>query len=140
MITLNGLYIEGTTYESGPRKAVIDTGSSGLFIPYDDLSKIQQFIPRSKMMPIEENFYCISLPCEATQPPFVFVFGGVGYKTDPRDFLDLHTRIDDFCCLWIYGTVINISDDWIIGIPFLKNVYTVFDAQQGYRVGFSSLA
>src|SRR2546421_2695792 len=139
MITLNGLYIEGTSYESGRRKAIIDTGTSTVVIPYEELLKIKTLIPGTIIKDMG-NLYFLYIPCDATQPPLIFSFGDVSYRTNPMDFIDLSTRENDRCRFNIIGGLesVFVDEAWIIGIPFLKNVNTIFEIQkQGYRIGFS---
>jgi len=137
-ITLDRVGIEGTSYNSGQQQALIDTGSSALFIPYQDLVSIKEFIPEATFGKEINQMYKLFIPCTA-KPSFIFTFGGVSYMVDPRDLIDTSIMNNNLCIFNILGsTRPNFKEKWVIGVPFMKNVYTVFDKGR-YSVGFASL-
>ncbi|RIB00460.1 aspartic peptidase domain-containing protein [Gigaspora rosea] len=76
------------------------------------------------------------VPCDI-KDQVTLKFGGIKFKIDPSDLIFAH---DDSDCISSvqYG---NLGDDmstWLIGYPFLKNVYSVYNIKD-YTIGFAPL-
>lgn len=109
------------------KKAIIDTGTSIIFMPPNDANKLLSKLPGLKQD--GENFEC---SCTATDP-IQFTFNGVTYGLGPIDYLG-PKGTDGLCALRIIGRQAFGPDQWLLGDNFLKTVYSVFDFDQN-RIG-----
>jgi hypothetical protein len=104
----------------GGRTAIIDTGSSLVFIPADDAKKLHALLPRSR-----QNGDQFILPCSSTAL-LRFTFGGIGFDMPPQDYVGKPTE-GGMCASHIVGKQALGPTQWLLGDAFLKNAYTVFD-------------
>ncbi|CAG8852350.1 36566_t:CDS:1, partial [Racocetra persica] len=129
-INLDSAIFDGNLSFSG-KTAIIDTGSTPLFIPKDDAAAINNQIPGS-VFDQEHQLYIV--PCDSTST-LSLKFGGVDY-TIPSD--DLILKSSSICI----SAIIPIDDVsfpinlWVVGQTFLKNVYSVYDVKNR-QVGFA---
>ncbi|RHZ35690.1 pepsin-like aspartic protease [endosymbiont GvMRE of Glomus versiforme] len=138
VINLEDVLIDKNNLKIGKRKAIIDTGSTFIFTPFEDAKKIHEKIKDSINMG-DGNF---AIPCNTTSVVSL-QFNGIVYDIDPRD---LSTNSDSsipkgFCASGILGTEtisnsIAKTAEWLIGNVFLKNVYSVFNTKEK-TVGFA---
>ena len=69
----------------------------------------------------------------------MFTFGDVSYRIDPRDIVGEPLGVGNLCRSHIIGAMLSIGDVWIMGVTFLRNVYTVFDTHS-VAIGFVGLS
>jgi cathepsin D len=116
------------------RRAVIDTGTESILMPDADAAKFHDQIPETFIDP-ESGFYII--PCNTTVV-VAFKFNGFSYSLEPRDLI-LTPRDGDSCISNIfpgYDFDRTRNDIWLLGTPFLRNVYSVFRVENP-SVGFA---
>lgn len=110
------------------RVAYIDTGTSYIFMPPADAKTLHGAISGSKASSDGSTWY---VPCSTTAA-VQFFFSGVGYSVSSKDWVG--GKVGDLCTSNIYGVSVVGDSAWLLGDTFLKNVYTVFDADKN-RVG-----
>ncbi|KAJ5150733.1 uncharacterized protein N7500_010922 [Penicillium coprophilum] len=93
-------------------------------------------VPDASQQPSNKNNYLI--PCNSTAT-IEFEFSGVKYNVSPKDYVgNPESDGSDYCISTIVGYASN-GANWLVGDVFLKNVYTVFDFDNG-KIGFGALA
>ncbi|KAK0704949.1 aspartic peptidase domain-containing protein [Lasiosphaeris hirsuta] len=107
--------------------AYIDTGTSYVFGPEEDVAALHKVIPGAT----SSDGVTYTVPCSSNEPLTV-TFSGVTYDISPKDWMSKH---NGNCVSNIYGHAV-VNDSWLLGDLFLKNVYSVFDADQT-RIGFA---
>ncbi|KAH8697215.1 putative aspartic-type endopeptidase [Talaromyces proteolyticus] len=131
-VPIDDAIVNGRPLNFTSRSAIIDTGTSYIFLPPNDASAVHALIPGSS--PAGQNF---NIPC-STNATVQFTFSGVSYNVSPKDYVGSATDSSGATC---YSNIIGVqttgSDVWLLGDVFLKNVYTVFDFDQN-RIGFAT--
>ncbi|KAK3946387.1 aspartic peptidase domain-containing protein [Diplogelasinospora grovesii] len=111
------------------RLAYIDTGTSYVFGPASDVAAIHKLIPGAA----STDGVTYSVPCDSKD--ITISFSGVKYTVSSEDWL---SGSGSSCRSNIYGHEV-VQGAWLLGDLFLKNVYSVFDADQT-RIGFAAKA
>jgi hypothetical protein len=110
------------------RTAIIDTGTSFILTPPSDAQALHKNIPGYK-----QDGETFSVPCD-TRAVMQFTFNKIVYNISTADWRG--GKLDSGLCRSnIVGRQTFGEKQWLVGDVFLKNVYTVLDAEQG-RVGF----
>ncbi|KAI1388743.1 acid protease [Hypoxylon trugodes] len=115
------------------RLAYIDTGTTFVFGPPDDVQALYKLVPDSKTT---DNGQTWSVPCDSNAT-VSFSFSGQTYTASSKDFTSAPNG-DGVCFGNVYGMEF-VSGAWLLGDMFLKNVYSVFDVDQK-RIGFAARA
>lgn len=136
-IPLNGVTYNGKKATLSAKYAIIDTGTSFLFAPPNDAIALFKNVPGA-VLEAHDYYTEHVVPCDTTMPVTV-TFNGVQWDIPAKDWLG---KVGDKCKSRIYGMNTGEENDtWIFGDVFLKNVYSVFDAENGtMRIGFASKA
>ncbi|KAJ4307164.1 hypothetical protein N0V88_000543 [Collariella sp. IMI 366227] len=130
-IPLDGVSFDGQTAPIASREAYLDTGTSFAFAPPADLAFLFKLIPGSSSGQ-NGDFVEYYIPCD-TSLPITVTFSGVSYDIAAADWV---VRKDEKTCLSrIYGYEVR-KGTWLLGDTFLKNVYSVFDADK-MRIGLA---
>lgn len=130
-ITLSNFQINGESFLSASEtKAIVDSGTSILTGPSDEVAKIAAALGAK---PFIEGEYLIQ--CDYTLPNLDLTIDGNVYTLAPEDYLIPDGEI---CLLGIMGLDIAPPTGplWILGDVFMRKYYTVFDADNE-RVGFA---
>ncbi|KAL7623865.1 hypothetical protein AAE478_005421 [Parahypoxylon ruwenzoriense] len=114
------------------RLAYIDTGTTFAFGPPDDVEAFYKLIPGSS----STDGQSYSIPCDS-DALVSFVFSGKTWSASAKDF-KTGPNGDGVCFGNVYGMEF-VPGAWLLGDMFLKNVYSVFDADQK-RIGFAARA
>lgn len=109
------------------RSAYIDTGTSFVFGPPDDVRIMYKLIPGSST----KDGSTYTVPCD-TDSTVSFAFSGQSWDVSSKDFISAPNG-DGVCTGNIYGFE-YVPGGWLLGDVFLKNVYSVFDVDNG-RIG-----
>lgn len=128
-ISLGSLNVAGTSYGTG-NKAIVDTGTSLLTGPSEDVKNIAKAIGAKQFIAGE---YLVD--CDAALPNFDFVINGQTYTLTKDDYL---IPDGDLCLLGMMGLDVPRPNGplWILGDIFIRKYYTVFDVENT-RVGFA---
>jgi hypothetical protein len=131
-IPMDGVGFNGKSVSIGSTMAYIDTGTSFIFAPPDDLVELFKLISGSSSSQ-NGQYVEYQIPCDTNLPIHV-TFSGVNFEISAADWV---VRKDEKSCISrIYGYEIK-SGTWLLGDTFLKNVYSVFDADK-MRIGFAA--
>jgi cathepsin D len=131
-IPLDDAVVAGTHLNFTGKSAIIDTGTSYIFLPPADAKAIHALIPEATQA--DSEFF---IPC-STNLTLQFIFSGVAYSVSPKDYVGTSSDGTGTTCYSnIVGTQTFGSDDWLLGDVFMKNVYSVFDFDQN-RIGFAA--
>ncbi|KAG7098863.1 hypothetical protein E1B28_000766 [Marasmius oreades] len=138
-ISLNAFVVSGYWNVFATKmSAVIDTGTTLIYLPGDAANQLYSKIPGAKRATdYGAGFY--SYPCKDAFG-VEFVFDDRPLSIHPDDFNQGMTSSDPSQCI---GGIIAITDSsWpsdlaIIGDEFLKSWYSTYDYSSGGRVGFS---
>ncbi|RVD80261.1 uncharacterized protein DFL_008162 [Arthrobotrys flagrans] len=130
-IRMSDVVLDGKNADfQGGRSVIIDTGTALILIPPADALKLHQFIPGTKSN--GETFY---IPCN-TDISLHFQFGSDKYQISNKDYVGDPIDADrELCISLIVGRSVVRDGAWLIGDVFLRNVYSVFDMENG-KIGF----
>jgi hypothetical protein len=124
--------INGKSASINSTTAYVDTGTSFVFAPPDDLAAVFKLIPGASSS--ESGGYVqYQIPCN-TQTSITVTFSGVSYEISAQDWVAQQNSTT--CISRIYGYEIA-ANTWLLGDTFIKNVYTVLDGDN-MRIGFAS--
>lgn len=129
-IPMDDVYVNGQAAGLTNKSATIDTGTTYILIPPADAATLFSHIPGS--YPSEENYI---IPCNSTAT-LELSFSGIKYSILPEDYIGASGT--GGCISTIVGHQSSGANDWLIGDVFLKNVYSVFDFDNG-QIGFGTL-
>jgi len=125
----------GTTPETSITRAVLDTGTSTLAGPVNDVANIAKALGATAVIPGEE--YTILCAKGPSLPDIHIGLNGVDYVLTPTQYL-IEEAGDPLCVLGILGIDIPppAGPLWILGDVFIRQYYTIFDFQNS-RLGFA---
>lgn len=103
------------------KTAIIDTGTSVIFMPPNDAKLLVAKMPG--VVASGENYH---MDCTVTAP-LQLIFSGVTYDIPPKDYLNPTKNTDGLCTLNIVARKTLGDTQWLVGDAFLKSVYSVFD-------------
>lgn len=126
-IPLDGVGIDDQTAGVKAKLGYIDTGTSFIFASRDDVKALHELIPGAT----SGDGVNWRVPCD-TKKRVAFTFSGKRYTVAPEDYLSASPG-GGLCKSNIYGQEV-VSDGWLLGDVFLKNVYAVFDMDKE-RIG-----
>jgi hypothetical protein len=130
-ITLDNFVVDGESYvTSTEHKAIVDSGTSILTGPTEEVSKIAAALGGKEIVPGE---YFVK--CDYDGPNFDFTIDGNVYTLTPKDYL---IPDGNLCLLGLMALDIPAPTGplWILGDVFMRKYYTVFDTANK-RVGFA---
>ncbi|EFW99045.1 aspartic-type endopeptidase [Grosmannia clavigera kw1407] len=122
-IAMGNIGFDGSLAGVTDRLAYIDTGTTYMFGPKDDVAALHALIPGAST---SDGGTTYTAPCN-TDLPLTVVFSGVSYNISSEDWLSSGSSGN--CTSNVYGREV-VSGAWLFGDLFLKNVYTVFDVDK----------
>ncbi|KAA1470374.1 acid protease [Dentipellis sp. KUC8613] len=129
--SIDGISMDGSQVISA-RVGTVDTGTSALIMHPLDARAINSLIPG--VVELRDGSYAI--PC-VSQPKLSITINGSPFDVDPRDIVATPVTTD-FCYSNIVPDTRREPGEWMIGVPFLKNVYLTLDVTRD-RIGFAKL-
>lgn len=130
-IPMDDVYVNGQATGLTNKAATIDTGTTYILIPPADAKTLFARIPGSSQS--GENYI---IPCNSTAT-LELSFSGIKYSIEPEDYIGASST--GGCVSTIVGHQSSGANDWLVGDVFLKNVYSVFDFDNG-QIGFGTLS
>lgn len=130
-IELDNFVVNGVSYvTSTEHKAIVDSGTSILTGPAQEVAKIAAALGGKEIVPGE---YFVK--CDYEGPNFDFTINGKVYTLEPKDYL---IPDGNLCLLGLMALDIPAPTGplWILGDVFMRKYYTVFDSANE-RVGFA---
>lgn len=114
------------------RRAIIDTGTTGLALPKDDADALHSYLFGNNMITDDSGNY--AFPCDDTDFTVTLEVGTHQFNLSSEDFMasEYLGSLSGYCASKIQGIE---SDYWILGAAFLSQFYTIFDMEQ-LRIGF----
>ncbi|KIO21011.1 hypothetical protein M407DRAFT_29335 [Tulasnella calospora MUT 4182] len=138
-IVSDGLSVGGSQ-PSGRLEAIIDSGTSLIYVPPLVAQELYRTIPGSTedVLDLGQGYYTFPCANDVLLPPISFIFGGVTYEVNKEDFnLGAVDSFGDRCVAGIIGMDIGLTvPAAILGVEFMKGWYSAFDLD-GMRVGFA---
>ncbi|OAV88541.1 hypothetical protein PTTG_12426 [Puccinia triticina 1-1 BBBD Race 1] len=141
LIPLESIMVGGTVVDIGTPDIAIDTGTSLIGGPDEDLKTIFSVVPGASLMQNGSFKGYWTIPCD--NPLSISMqFGSISYPINPLD-INLG-KINSNRCLTSFFTISKSKSggnipEWIFGAAFLKNVYSVFRASPP-SIGFAQLS
>ncbi|KAG8948173.1 hypothetical protein FRC04_009972 [Tulasnella sp. 424] len=132
---------DGFSYNGGPStgsfSAMIDSGTSLIYIPTAAAEALYAKIPGAKAAPAGSAPGFYTYPCNSNLGPITLSFNGDKYAINPVDFnLGPVSSGSSTCIAGIVGRDPTGEGIAIIGDAFMKNWYSVFD-YDNRAVGFA---
>ncbi|TFY61970.1 hypothetical protein EVG20_g6863 [Dentipellis fragilis] len=124
-IPINDVTAGGHPMGQGRRVATLDTGANNIFMTFADAYLVNSQIPGAVQLAIPGEF---AIPCN-TQVRLAFSIGKFDWPIDPRDLIGDPIQIPGrgvMCGSRILGED-RADGTWLVGTPFLKNVYFILD-------------
>jgi cathepsin D len=121
-------------------RTVIDSATTLVYGPPKDVAALYAKIPGSELFDKVNGFY--SFPCKSIVPSVAFNWDGKqDWKFTAENFNLGPTNATSTQCMGsIAGVDFGLGNGaWVLGDPFMMNVYTVFSMEQS-AVGFAKLA
>uniref|UniRef100_A0A0K0ENN2 Peptidase A1 domain-containing protein n=1 Tax=Strongyloides stercoralis TaxID=6248 RepID=A0A0K0ENN2_STRER len=137
-ININGVNIGGQQI-TGKVSAIVDTGTSLLTGPVEEIKKIQELIGAIPILEGEYEIICSKIP---TMPNVTYSIGGQDFVLTPNDYvLKVTQAMTTVCISGFMGLDIPAPNGplWILGDVFIGKFYSVFD-HGNKRVGFAQTA
>ncbi|KAK0386918.1 hypothetical protein NLU13_5231 [Sarocladium strictum] len=131
-IPVDDMAYNGKKAGIGGTKTYIDTGSTFIYGPPDLAKKIHSVIPGATS---SDGGLSYKVPCDSNED-LTFTFSGASYKLSPKDWISPPNSNGE-CTSNIYGHDVA-AGALLLGATFVKNVYAVFDKDNG-RIGFAPL-
>ncbi|KAJ5179783.1 Aspartic-type endopeptidase ctsD [Penicillium capsulatum] len=128
-IPMDDVYVDGKACNLSDKSATIDTGTTYILVPPADAEKVFALIPGSSKS--GENYM---IPCNS-EAILELSFSGKKYAITPEDYVG--SRSADGCVSTIVSHQHSNENTWLVGDVFLKNVYSVFDFDNG-QIGFGT--
>ncbi|KAJ7435463.1 acid protease [Mycena galericulata] len=129
--------VGGSSAVSGIQ-TIIDSGTTLMYGPPDSIKTLFAQVPGSKLFDSTNGFY--SYPCDAP-PEISFSWGGQEWAITSANLnLGPTESGSSDCVSSLAAQDLGLGTGvWLLGDAFMKNVYTVFDFDQG-AVGFAELS
>ena len=128
-IPVDDVVVGGVPCKLTGNTAIVDTGTSQLFLPPLQAKVLFSKIPGSQQADAETYH----IPCDTTTK-IEMVFGKVPFSISPADYVGDPVAGGKLCTCTIFGVKVQTDTQWLLGDVFLKNVYSVFDGDKA-RIG-----
>lgn len=122
---INAIMVNGTNTGLAGRRAILDTGTTLLLVPLQDVQQIMKDLGGAC------DFQQCTIPC-TTNASLAFAFGSSNttFTVDPSDLavfpVDTNDPMGD-CTAGIQPGPSDTKNAWLLGDVFLKNVYLSLD-------------
>ncbi|MCJ1290464.1 hypothetical protein MMC34_002002 [Xylographa carneopallida] len=128
-IPVDDVSVGGVACKMTGNTAIIDTGTSQLFMPPTQAKQLFAQIPGS----VQADSETFHIPCDTTIS-IQMVFAKMPFSISPEDYVGSPVAGGDLCESTIFGVQVEGPNQFLLGDVFLKNVYSVFDSDKS-RIG-----
>jgi len=124
-------------YTSTTKKVVLDTGTSILAGPTEEVKRIAKMVG-AKPFPLQPSEYTVPCKDVAKLPNIEVTLGGRVFELTPNDYIIKDENV--ICLFGMTGIDIPAPEGplWILGDIFIRKFYTVFD-YGNQRLGFAPM-
>ncbi|XP_005989295.1 pepsin A-like [Latimeria chalumnae] len=130
-ITMDSITINGQVVAcNGGCQAIVDTGTSLLTGPYNDISNIQRSIGATSNSYGQNEINCNNIN---NMPTVYFEINGIQFPLPPSAYV---RRNQYSCSSGFSGMAMNGVPQWILGDVFIREYYSIFDRANN-RVGLA---
>lgn len=145
-IPMDSIEVAGQTISTSDELAAIDTGTTLIGGPATEVNQIYSAISGARQVNLGGSSSGASMgyyayPC-SSNPSISLTFGGREFNINSQDFnAGAVDTLGRYCLGAIFATDLGEgAPSWIVGDAFLKNVFSVYDYNNGSpRVGFANL-
>ena len=133
-LTLDSASLASTPVTNGST-AVMDTGTGLVLVPSD------AFLIITEMLQVVEKNSLQFVDCNRTEV-ITLVIDGTEYSLGSTEYAQHIQSLTDKCVLTI-ATAQTPTGGWVLGLPFLRKYYTIFDKRKlsvGIAVGKSTIS
>ncbi|MCJ1315242.1 hypothetical protein MMC15_000558 [Xylographa vitiligo] len=131
-IPVDDVLVGGVACKITGNTAIIDTGTSQLFMPPTQAKQLFAQIPGS----VQADSETFHIPCDTTIS-IQMVFAKASFSISPEDYVGSPVAGGNLCESTIFGVQVEGPTQFLFGDVFLKNVYSVFDSDKS-RIGFGT--
>ncbi|XP_056639535.1 lysosomal aspartic protease-like [Diorhabda sublineata] len=134
-VEMDSINIGSETFCSGGCHAIVDTGTSLITGPTEEIEKLQKLVGTAFNINGEAVIDCSKL---SSMPDIDFVLGGYTFTLTPEEYvIKEESLLIDTCILGFMGLDVNIDGPlWILGDVFIGKYYSEFDMGNN-RVGLA---
>lgn len=135
-VRLDSALIGDTEYDAGAAGAILDTGTNMILCPH---SFFNALVDRTQARRLMNHLWEVDCSRTRHMPKLGFILEGARFSIWPSEYI-LKDK-EDRCVLQLVpynGGSINYKF-WILGEPFLRAYYAVFDAKEG-QIGLAPIA
>ncbi|XP_062383607.1 nothepsin [Sardina pilchardus] len=130
--------VDSFCYGSKPCQAIVDTGTSLIAGPTNEIVILNELIGAT---PTSIGEYLVDCHRVSSLPAVTFVLNGVEYPISAESYVRRETLGDREICFSGFSAVdlpTPMGPGWILGDVFLSEYYSIFDRGQN-RVGFAKV-
>lgn len=121
-IPIDDAIVDGTPAKFKGKSALVDTGTSFMLLPREDAKLLHSLIPDA----VEDGKENFKVPCSTTTSVEISI-SGTKYTISHKDYVGRADHTGKMCSSSIAGHQPFGEDQWLLGVVFLKNVYSIFD-------------
>lgn len=126
-VRLGAFMISKDELEVGRSKAILDSGSNMILMPNEHFNELAYSLNARRRM---NHLWEVDCSNRSRLPSISFTLDGIEFTMSPSDYTIMDE--DRRCVLSIvpYNGSVGSTNYWILGDPFLRKYYSVFDAEK----------
>lgn len=132
-LPVTGFSIGNAKFEVEDSEALIDTGTNAILCPEAFFKLVVEATGATRVL---HQFWEVKCLAMRSLPQIAFWLGGHRFALSPRDYIKREGKHRCVLSLIPYNAGHGRHSLWILGDPFLRAYYTVFDAENK-RIGLA---